>query len=87
MELGDIVMPSKQKFGDFILFEMYSPHIYIACHSNLASYFTFAVSLPGLFPVHYSCVIKRKWFVVSQRFAGHVIFMPFALPFPSVLAA
>lgn len=29
MELWDIGMPSKQKFGDFILFEMYSPHIYI----------------------------------------------------------
>lgn len=68
-------------------FKMYSPHIYTVCHSNPVSYFTFAVSVPELVSVHFSCAIRRESFVVSQHFADHVIFVPFALCFPSVLAA
>lgn len=66
---------------------MYSPCIYTACHSNLVNYFSFAASVPGLVSVRFSCAIKRECFVVGQHFADHVIFMPFELPFPSVVAA
>lgn len=66
---------------------MYIPCIYTAHHSNLMSYCTLAVSVPGPVSVHFSCAIKRECFVVSQHFADNVIFMPFELPFPSVVAA
>lgn len=64
---------------------MYSTCIHAAHHSNLVSYFTFAISVLGLVSVHFSYAVNRECFILSQRFADHVVFLPLELPFASAV--